>query len=171
MVMPLTLVHPRTTYSPLNLSATIKNCSSQLESWTFSVYAEQDPTPIYTLSTGGAVQRPGDSLTVFIGSLGSVPGNPGATESFTGVLTRTGATPGLISSVTSSGGDPHHLRSLLEVSRAQGPAVLFSSVGGFLVRGAGASTPAAGSGRCSRSGSAGGSPGARARPPRTGRHR
>jgi hypothetical protein len=105
VVMPLTLIHPRTTYS-LNLSATIKNCSSQLESWTFSVYFEQDPTPIYTLSTGGAVQRPGDSLTVFIGSFGSVPGQPGATESFTGVLTRTGASPGVISTVTSSGAIP-----------------------------------------------------------------
>ena len=38
-------------------------------------------------------------------------------------------------------------------------------------RGGAASSPAAGSGRCSRSGSAGGSPGARARPPRTGRPR
>ena len=36
---------------------------------------------------------------------------------------------------------------------------------------AAASSPAAGNGRCSRSGSAGGSPGARARPPRTGRPR
>jgi hypothetical protein len=105
VVMPLTLVHPRTQYS-LNLTATIKNCSSQLESWTFSVYFEQDPTPIYTLSTGGAVQRPGDSLTVFVGSFGSVPGQPGATESFTGVLTRTGANPGVIATVTSSGAIP-----------------------------------------------------------------
>ena len=38
-------------------------------------------------------------------------------------------------------------------------------------RGAAASSPAAGSGRCSRSGSAAGSPGAPARPPRTGRRR
>jgi hypothetical protein len=105
LVMPLTLVHPRTQYS-LNLSATIKNCSSQLESFTFSVYYAQDPTPIYTISTGGAVQRPGDSLTVFVGSFGSVPGQPGATESFTGVLTRTGASPGPISTVTSSGAIP-----------------------------------------------------------------
>lgn len=30
VVMPLTLVHPRTQYS-LNLTATIKNCSAQLE--------------------------------------------------------------------------------------------------------------------------------------------
>jgi hypothetical protein len=105
LTMPLTLVHPRTQYS-LNLSATIKNCSSQLESWTFSVYFEQDPTPIYTLSTGGAVQRPGDSLTTFVGSFGSVPGQPGATESFIGVLTRTGANPGVISTVTSSGAIP-----------------------------------------------------------------
>jgi hypothetical protein len=105
LVMPLTLVHPRTQYS-LNLTATIKNCSSQLESWTFSVYYEQDPTPIYTASTGGAVQRPGDSLTTFVGSFGSVPGQPGATESFTGVLTRTGANPGVIATVTSSGAIP-----------------------------------------------------------------
>ena len=105
VVMPLTLVHPRTTYS-LNLSATIKNCSAQLESWTFSVYFEQDPTPIYTLSTGGAVQRPGDSLTVFVGSFGNEPGKPGATESFTGVLTRTGASPGVIATVTSAGAIP-----------------------------------------------------------------
>jgi hypothetical protein len=105
LVMPLTLVHPRTQYS-LNLTATIKNCSSQLESFTFSVYYEQDPTPIYTASTGGAVQRPGDSLTVFVGSFGSVPGHPGATESFTGVLTRTGANPGVIATVTSSGAIP-----------------------------------------------------------------
>jgi hypothetical protein len=105
VVMPLTLIHPRTQHS-LNLTATIKNCSSQLESWTFSVYFEQDPTPIYTLSTGGAVQRPGDSLTVFVGSFGNVPGQPGATESFTGVLTRTGANPGVIATVTSSGAIP-----------------------------------------------------------------
>jgi hypothetical protein len=105
VVMPLTLVHPRTQYS-LNLTASIKNCSSQLESWTFSVYYEQDPTPIYTLSTGGAVQRPGDSLTVFVGSFGDVPGHPGATESFTGVLTRTGSNPGVIATVTSSGAIP-----------------------------------------------------------------
>jgi hypothetical protein len=105
VVMPLTLVHPRTQYS-LNLTATIKNCTTQLESWTFSVYFEQDPTPIYTLSTGGAVQRPGDSLTVFVGSFGNVPGQPGATESFTGVLTRTGANPGVIATVTSSGAIP-----------------------------------------------------------------
>jgi hypothetical protein len=103
--MPLTLIHPRTQYS-LNLTATIKNCSSQLESWRFSVYFEQDPTPIYTLSTGGAVQRPGDSLTTFVGSFGNVPGQPGATESFTGVLTRTGANPGVIATVTSSGAIP-----------------------------------------------------------------
>jgi hypothetical protein len=31
LAMPLTLIHPRTQYS-LNLSATIKNCSAQLES-------------------------------------------------------------------------------------------------------------------------------------------
>jgi hypothetical protein len=105
LVMPLTLVHPRTQYS-LNLTASIKNCSAQLESWTFSVYFEQDPTPIYTLSTGGAVQRPGDSLTTFVGSFGVVPGHPGATESFTGVLTRTGANPGVIATVTSSGAIP-----------------------------------------------------------------
>jgi hypothetical protein len=105
LVMPLTLVHPRTQYS-LNLTATIKNCSSQLTSWRFSVYFEQDPTPIYTLSTGGAVQRPGDSLTTFVGSFGNVPGQPGATESFTGVLTRTGANPGVIATVTSSGAIP-----------------------------------------------------------------
>jgi hypothetical protein len=102
LVMPLTLVHPRTQYS-LNLTATIKNCSSQLESFTFSVYFEQDPTPIYTASTGGAVQRPGDSVSVFIGSFG---GQPGVTQSFTGVLTRTGANPGVISTVTSSGAIP-----------------------------------------------------------------
>jgi hypothetical protein len=105
LVMPLTLVHPRTQYS-LNLTASIKNCSAQLESWTFSVYFEQDPTPIYTLSTGGAVQRPGDSLTTFIGSFGDVPGHPGATESFTGVLTRTGANPAVVATVTSSGAIP-----------------------------------------------------------------
>jgi hypothetical protein len=105
LVMPLTLVHPRTQYS-LNLMATIKNCSSQLESWTFSIYFDQDPTPIFKISTGGAVQRPGDSLTTFIGSFGSVPGQPGATESFTGVLTRTGANPGVIATVTSSGAIP-----------------------------------------------------------------
>ena len=105
LAMPLTLIHPRTQYS-LNLSATIKNCSAQLESWTFSVYFEQDPTPIYSISTGGAVQRPGDSLTTFIGSFGSVPGQPGAIESFTGVLTRTGANPGVIATVTSSGAIP-----------------------------------------------------------------
>jgi hypothetical protein len=105
LTMPLTLVHPRTQYS-LNLSATIKNCSTQLESFRFSVYYEQDPTPIYTISTGGAVQRPGDSLTTFVGSFGDVPGHPGATESFTGVLTRTGANPGVISTVTSSGAIP-----------------------------------------------------------------
>jgi hypothetical protein len=105
LTMPLTLVHPRTQYS-LNLSATIKNCSAQPESFTFSVYYEQDPTPIYTISTGGAVQRPGDSLTTFVGSFGDVPGHPGATESFTGVLTRTGANPGVISIVTSSGAIP-----------------------------------------------------------------
>jgi hypothetical protein len=105
LVMPLTLVHPRTQYS-LNLTASIKNCSAQLESWTFSVYFEQDPTPIYTISTGGAVQRPGDSLTTFIGSFGSVPGQPGATESFTGVLTRTGVNPGVIATVSSSGAIP-----------------------------------------------------------------
>ncbi len=58
------------------------------------------------MSTGGAVQRPGDSLTTFIGSFGSVPGKPGATESFTGVLTRTGANPGVIATVTSSGAIP-----------------------------------------------------------------
>jgi hypothetical protein len=105
LVMPLTLVHPRTQYS-LNLSATIKNCSSQPESFTFSVFYEQDPTPIFKVSTGGAVQLPGDSLTTFIGSFGSVPGQPGATESFTGVLTRTGANPGMIATVTSSGAIP-----------------------------------------------------------------
>lgn len=71
-----------------------------------SVYFAQDPTPIYTLSTGGAVQRPGDSLTVFVGSFASVPGQPGATESFTGVLTRTGTNPGVIATVTASGAIP-----------------------------------------------------------------
>jgi hypothetical protein len=102
LVMPLTLVHPRTQYS-LNLSATIKNCSSQNESWSFAVFFENDPTPIYSISTGGAVQRRGDSLTTFIGSFGGTPGVP---ESFTGVLTRIGTAPGLISKVTSTGTIP-----------------------------------------------------------------
>ena len=102
LTMPLTLVHPRTMYS-LNLSATIKNCSSQLESWTFSIFFTGDPTPIYSISTGGAVQRPGDSLTVFVGSFG---GQPGVNETFTGVLTRTGAAPGVISTVSSTGAIP-----------------------------------------------------------------
>ena len=105
LVMPLQLIHPRTQYS-LNLSATIQNCSSTLESWTFSVFFAQDPTPIYSISTGGAVQRPGDSLTLFIGSFGALPNDPGGTESFTGVLTRTGANPGVIATVTSSGSIP-----------------------------------------------------------------
>jgi hypothetical protein len=43
---------------------------------------------------------------VSVGSFGSVPGQPGATESFTGVLTRTGANPGVIVTVTSSGAIP-----------------------------------------------------------------
>jgi hypothetical protein len=102
LTMPLTLVHPRTQYS-LNLSATIKNCTSQLESWSFSIYYEQDPTPVFAISTGGAVQRPGDSLTIQIGSYG---GQPGATDTFTGVLTRIGTAPGVISTVTSSGTIP-----------------------------------------------------------------
>jgi hypothetical protein len=103
LVMPLTLVHPRTQYS-LNLTASIKNCSSSLESWTFQVFFAQDPTPIYSISTGGAVQRPGDTLgTLFIGSFGALPNQPGAPESFTGVLTRIGANPGVISTVTSTG--------------------------------------------------------------------
>jgi hypothetical protein len=45
LTMPFALVHPRTQYS-LNLSATIKNCSKQQESWTFAVYFEEDPTPV-----------------------------------------------------------------------------------------------------------------------------
>ncbi len=102
LTMPLTLVHPRTAYS-LNLSATIKNCTSQLESWSFSIYYAKDPTPVFAISTGGAVQRPGDSLTLQVGSYG---GKPGATDTFTGVLTRTGAAPGIISTVTSSGTIP-----------------------------------------------------------------
>src|SRR6201985_2388823 len=61
LVMPLTLVHPRTQYS-LNLTASIKNCSASPESWTFQVFFAQDRTPIYSISTGGAVQRPGDTL-------------------------------------------------------------------------------------------------------------
>jgi hypothetical protein len=103
--MPLTLVHPRTQYS-LNLTATIKNCTAQNESWTFQVFYEQDPMPIFLMSTGGAVQRAGDSFSRFIGSFGDVPGHPGQTEHFTGVLTRIGANPGLISTVTSSGAIP-----------------------------------------------------------------
>jgi hypothetical protein len=90
--MPLTLVHPRTQYS-LNLSATIKNCSSQAESWTFSVYFEQDPAPIFSISTGGAIQRAGGSLTTFIGSFG---GQPGVPETFRGVLTKIGTAAGPI---------------------------------------------------------------------------
>jgi hypothetical protein len=103
--MPLTLVHPRTQYS-LNLSATIKNCTTANESWTFSVYFEQDPTPIYSISTGGAVQRKGDSLTVQIGSFGALPGQPGAPETFRGVLTKIGTAPGPISTVESTGTIP-----------------------------------------------------------------
>jgi hypothetical protein len=98
LTMPFALVHPRTQYS-LNLSATIKNCSKQQESWTFAVYFEEDPTPVYSISTGGAVQRAGDSITFQIGSYGGTPGVP---ESFTGVLTKIGTEPGLISSVTST---------------------------------------------------------------------
>jgi hypothetical protein len=78
----------------------------QLVSWTFSVYFDHEPTPVYTRSTGGAVQRPGDSLTVFVGSVGDVPGQRGATESFTGVLTRTAANPAVIRNRHPVGGDP-----------------------------------------------------------------
>jgi hypothetical protein len=102
LVMPLKLIHPRTVYS-LNLSVTVKNCSRAPESWSLSIYYANGSTPIYTLSTGGSVQRPGDSLTVQVGSFG---GQPGVTQTFTGVLTRTGAAPTVISTVTSSGTIP-----------------------------------------------------------------
>jgi hypothetical protein len=105
LTMPLTLVHPRTQYS-LNLTGTIKNCTKANQSFTFQVFYEQDPMPIYSFTTGGAVQRAGDSFSFFIGSFGDVPGHPGQTEHFTGVLTRIGTNPGLISTVTSSGAIP-----------------------------------------------------------------
>lgn len=54
-------------------------------------------------AVGDAAQRSGDSITFQIASSGGTPGVP---ETFTGVLTRIGANPGVISTVTSTGTIP-----------------------------------------------------------------
>ena len=98
LTMPLNVVHSHGSYG-VTIPATVKNCSAVNESWVLNISLAGHAPAAYVLSTGGAVQRPGDSLTTLGASFGAAPG---ATYTVTGVLTETAPAQTVLSTITTT---------------------------------------------------------------------
>jgi hypothetical protein len=98
LTMPLNVVHSHGSYG-VTIPAMVKNCSAVNESWVLRISLAGHAPAAYVLSTGGAVQLPGDSLTTLGASFGAAPG---ATYTVTGVLTETAPTQTVLSTITTT---------------------------------------------------------------------
>jgi hypothetical protein len=98
LTMPLNVVHSHGSYG-VTIPATVKNCSTVNESWVLKISLASQAPAAFVLSTGGAVQRPGDSLTTLEASFGA---SPGATYTVTGVLTETAPAQTVLSTITTT---------------------------------------------------------------------
>ena len=97
LTMPVTVGHSDAGFPAIGIQATIRNCTNGPQPMLLTISSPGSPgspgspRPPYTLSTGGASLKPGQSLTVFPAVLGSIV--PGARYTITGVLTATATSP------------------------------------------------------------------------------
>lgn len=98
LTMPLDVVHSHGAYG-VTIPATVKNCSAVNESWVLRISLAGHAPAAYVLSTGGAVQLPGDSLTTLGASFGAAPGQ---TYTVTGILTETAPAHTVLSTITTT---------------------------------------------------------------------
>jgi hypothetical protein len=98
LTMPLDVVHSHGAYG-VTIPATVKNCSTVNESWVLRISLAGHAPAAYVLSTGGAVQFPGDSLTTLGASFGAAQGQ---TYTVTGTLTETAPAQTVLSTITTT---------------------------------------------------------------------
>jgi hypothetical protein len=99
LTMPVKVVAVQGNYA-LQIQPTIHNCSSAPEPVALTVTVPGSTRPPFTFSSGGAVLQPGGTVTMFANPIGVV--QPGATYTVIGVLSRTGATPAVLSTITTT---------------------------------------------------------------------
>jgi hypothetical protein len=83
----------------INVQATIRNCSAAPEPLRLDVTVPNSATVSFKFTTGGGALQPGGSLTMFASPIGSTPSalHFGQTYTVVGSLTKTGATPTVLS--------------------------------------------------------------------------
>lgn len=88
----------------INVQATIRNCAATPEPLRLDVSVPGSGTVPFKFTTGGGALQPGGSLTMFASPIGSTPSalHFGQTYTVVASLTRTGATPALLSTLTAN---------------------------------------------------------------------
>jgi hypothetical protein len=99
LTMPVKVIAVQGHYG-LEIQPTIQNCTSVPEPVALTVTVPGSTSPPFTFSSGGAVLQPGRTVTMFANPIGVV--QPGATYTVIGVLTRTGATPAVLSTIATT---------------------------------------------------------------------
>jgi hypothetical protein len=86
----------------INVQATIRNCTSAPQPLQLTVTVPNSGTVPFKFTTGGGALQPGGSLTMFASPIGSTPSalHFGQTYSVVGALSTTGATPAVLSKIT-----------------------------------------------------------------------
>ena len=88
----------------MNVQVTIRNCSAAPEPVRLGVTVPNSATVPFTFTTGGGALQPGGSLTMFASPIGSTPSalHFGQTYAVVGTLTKTVATPIVLSKLTAT---------------------------------------------------------------------
>jgi hypothetical protein len=88
----------------INVQATIRNCTTAPEPLRLDVSVPGSGTVPFKFTTGGGALQPGGSLTMFASPIGSTPSalHFGQTYTVVAALTKTGATPTLLSRLTAA---------------------------------------------------------------------
>jgi hypothetical protein len=104
LTMIVKVVHADSGRSGIDVQATMRNCTSVPEPLALKVSVPNSTTVPFKFSSGGAALRPGGSLTMSASPIGSTPGQLayGRTYAVIGTLTRTGATPKTLATLSTS---------------------------------------------------------------------
>jgi hypothetical protein len=88
----------------IDVQSTIRNCTSAPESLRLDVTVPNSGTVPFKFTTGGGALQPGGSLTMFASPIGSTPSALHFNQTYTviGTLTKTGATPTVLSRLTAT---------------------------------------------------------------------
>jgi hypothetical protein len=88
----------------INVQAAIRNCTSVPEPLRLDVTVPGSGTVPFKFTTGGGALQPGGSLTMFASPIGSTPSalHFGQTYTVVGTLTKTVATPTVLSRLTAT---------------------------------------------------------------------